>query len=135
HVIMDGTYVRNFGFNRDQVRQVALNNTTTPGDPAGYVGGNVGAMARLTVGYPELRRLWDWNVYGAYKYLESDADMDAFTDPDFGLGGTNLKGYIVGGNLGVGPNMWMTLKWMSANRIAGFPFAVDVLQVGVNGRF
>ena len=135
HVLLDGTYVKNLAFNRSQVAQVALNNNINLPDPNGFVGGNMGAMARLTVGYPEIKQLWDWNVYGAYKYLQSDAVMDAFTDPDFGLGGTNLKGYIVGANLGIGPNIWMMLKWMSANSISGFPYAVDVLQAGVNARF
>ena len=53
----------------------------------------------------------------------------------FGLGGTNLKGYFLGGNLGLGENVWATLRWMSANNIAGTPFAVDVLQVDLNARF
>jgi hypothetical protein len=92
-------------------------------------------MARITVGYPKVGNLWEWNVYTAYKYLESDATVDAFTDPDFGLGGTNLKGYIVGGRLGLGANVWAQLKWMSANSTAGSPFAVDVLQLDINGKF
>ena len=41
----------------------------------------------------------------------SDAVIDAFTDPDFGLGGTNLKGYTVGGS-------W-ALPTMSGRRCAG----------------
>lgn len=92
-------------------------------------------MGRLTVGYPKLSALWDWNVYVGYKYLESDAVMDAFTDPDFGLGGTNLKGYIVGGRVGLGSNVWASVKYMSANSIAGSPFAVDVVQVDLTGKF
>ena len=79
-------------------------------------------MARVTVGYPQLKQLWDWNAYVAYKYLESDATVDAFTDPDFGLGGTNLKGYILGFNLGLGQNVWTSVKWLSANAIAGRTF-------------
>ena len=61
--------------------------------------------------------------------------VDAFADSDFGLGGTNLKGYFVGGNVGLGDNVWATLRWMSANGIAGVPYAVDVLQVDLNARF
>jgi hypothetical protein len=138
HVILDGTYVKNVAFNRDSIAQTAVNNRGPSPDgvtPGAFAGGNVGAMGRLTVGNPEIKHLWDWNVYGAYKYLQSDAIMDAFTDPDFGLGGTNLKGYIVGARLGLGENMWTSVKWMSASSIAGAPFAVDVLQVDLNGRF
>jgi hypothetical protein len=140
HVILDGTYANNVAFNRHDMEQVAVNNRGASPDPANNVpgpfeGGNQGAMARLTVGYPKVSSLWEWNVYTAYKYLESDAAVDAFTDPDFGLGGTNLKGYIVGGRLGLGSNVWASLKWMSANSIAGSPFAVDVLQLDISGKF
>jgi hypothetical protein len=138
HVIVDGTYVKNVAFNRDKINQVAVNNrrgTGVAGAVGNFNGGNLGAMARMTVGYPELGQFWDWKAYVAYKYLESDAVIDAFTDPDFGLGGTNLKGYIVGLSLGLGANMWASVKWMSANAIAGAPFAVDVLQLDIEGKF
>jgi Putative porin len=74
-------------------------------------------------------------VNAGYKYLESDAVIDAFTDPDFGLGGTNLKGYIPGGSLGLADNVWATVRWMSANNIGGAPYAVDVIQLDLNARF
>jgi hypothetical protein len=138
HVILDGAWVRNVAFNRKDLEAIAVNNRGPSPDgvnPGAFEGGNTGAMARLIVGYPNVRQLWDWNVFVAYKYLESDTVIDAFTDPDFGLGGTNLKGYIVGANLGLGPNVWATAKWMSANAIAGSPFAVDILQLDVNARF
>ncbi len=138
HVILDGTYVNNLGFNRNYIGSVATNNfgpSPGNGQVGPFEGGNQGAMARLTVGYPTINNLWEWNTYAAYKYLESDAVMDAFTDPDFGLGGTNLKGYIVGARLGLGHNVWASVKWMSANTIAGSPFAVDVLQVDLRGKF
>jgi hypothetical protein len=103
--------------------------------PGYYVGGKYGYLASVTVGHKEIRRLWDWNVFAGYKYLGSDAMVDAFVDADFGLGGTNLKGYFVGGNLGVGENVWLSLRWMSANNISGVPYAVDVLHVDLNGKF
>lgn len=140
HIIIDGDYVNNLAFNKNNVSQVAVNNLGASPDPANrvagaFAGGNQGAMGRLTVGYPKISNLWEWNAYVAYKYLESDAVVDAFTDPDFGLGGTNLKGYIVGSRLGLGQNVWASLKWMSANSIAGAPFAVDVLQLDLTGKF
>ena len=140
HVMVDGTFIDNTAFNWSYMESVAVNNRgPSPNPSAGTVGtfngGNIGAMARVTVGYPQLKQLWDWNAYVAYKYLESDATVDAFTDPDFGLGGTNLKGYILGFNLGLGQNVWTSVKWLSANAIAGSPLAVDVLQVDLNGRF
>jgi hypothetical protein len=137
HAVLDGEYVWNSAFDRAAVSAVAVNNLagTSDGSIGAYNGGSEGWLARLTVGDKEIHHLWDWNVHAGYKYLESDATIDAFADSDFGLGGTNLKGYFIGGNLGLSENVWATVRWMSANNIAGVPYAVDVLQVDLNARF
>ncbi len=137
HVILDAEYVWNTAFNRGTVSALAVNNLgpTTTGAPGPFNGGNKGWLSRLTVGNKEIKHLWDWNAHVGYKYLESDAMVDAFVDSDFGLGGTNLKGYFIGGNLGLGENVWASVRWMSANGIAGLPYAVDVVQVDLNARF
>ena len=139
HVILDAEYVWNTAFDRSAVAAVAVrpnNFAPTPdGSPGPYNGGNQGWLARMTVGNKEIRHLWDWNAHVGYKYLESDAMVDAFVDSDFGLGGTNLKGYFIGGNVGLGENIWASVRWMSANNIAGLPYAVDVVQLDLNARF
>jgi hypothetical protein len=137
HVVLDGEYIWNTAFKRDAIAAVAVNNFagTADGSVGAYDGGNQGWLGRVTVGHKEVRHLWDWNVHGGYKYLQSDATMDAFVDSDFGLGGTNLKGYFFGANVGLGENVWATARWLSANSIAGVPYAVDVLQVDLNARF
>ncbi len=142
HVVLDGEYIQNTAFNRnamiDLSRQRLLWNNTagTPDGSIGlYNGGNKGWLGRITVGNKEIKHLWDWNVHAGYKYLESDATIDAFVDSDFGLGGTNLQGYFLGGNVGLSENVWASLRWMSANNIAGVPYAVDVLQVDLNAKF
>jgi len=138
HVILDAEYVWNTAFNRGAVAAVAVNNFAGSPDPnvsGPYNGGNQGWMTRLTVGNKDIKHLWDWNAFVGYKYLESDATVDAFVDSDFGLGGTNLKGYFVGGNVGLGENVFATVRWMSANGIAGLPYAVDIVQLDLNARF
>lgn len=138
HIVLDGEYVVNTAFDRKLMEALAVNNrgpSTGGGVPGAFNGGNMGWLARITVGDKEIKHRWDWNVHGGYKYLESDAMIDAFVDSDFGLGGTNLKGYFVGANLGLSENVWGSLRWLSANNIAGTPFAVDVLLVDVNARF
>ena len=137
HVILDGEFVWNTAFNRAYVSSIAVNNfaSTTTGAPGVFNGGNKGWLTRLTVGNKEVRRLWDWNAHVGYKYLESDAMVDAFVDSDFGLGGTNLKGYFIGANVGLGENVWASARWMSANNIAGLPYAVDIFQLDLNARF
>lgn len=137
HIILDAEYVWNTAFDRAAISAVAVNNfaPTSSGAPGPFNGGNQGWLARLTVGDKEIKHLWDWNAHVGYKYLESDATVDAFVDSDFGLGGTNLKGYFIGGNVGLGENVWATMRWMSANSIAGLPYAVDVVQLDLNARF
>jgi hypothetical protein len=138
HVVLDGEYVWNSAFRRNAIAAVAVNNFAGTSDPNArlpFGGGDMGWLARITVGNREIKHLGDWNVHAGYKYLQSDATIDAFVDSDFGLGGTNLKGYFVGGNVGLSENVWASLRWMSANGIAGEPFAADVLQVDLNARF
>ena len=139
HIVLDGEYVVNTAFDRNLMNGPAtINNRApdiAPGVSGPYNGGNQGWLGRLTVGDKEIKHFGDWNAHVGYKYLESDATLDAFADSDFGLGGTNLKGYFLGANYGLADNVWTTFRWMSANNIAGVPYAVDVLQVDLNAKF
>lgn len=145
HIILDGEYVRNVAWNYNDIAAKVVANPIPAGPTAGclngascpqvYVGGPQGWQARVTVGDKEIRKLWDWNAYLGYKWLESDAVIDAFTNSEFGLGGTNLKGYFVGARLGLGPSVWLSAKWMSANQVAGAPYAVDIFLLDLNARF
>lgn len=151
HIVVDGEYVRNLAWDRREIAAQVLNNplpvaavagcTTVIGGSATcpatqvYAGGNQGYLGRLTVGNREFRQLGDWKVFGGYKWLESDAVIDAFADSDFGLGGTNLKGYFLGGSVALGPSVWFTARYMSASQIAGAPYAVDIFQADINAKF
>src|SRR5262249_5068545 len=53
-----------------------------------------GFQAGLRVGQTKV--LGDWSAYALYEYLQQDAVISAFTWSDFGLGGTNEKGPVVG---------------------------------------
>jgi len=87
------------------------------------------------VGMPDIKQRHDWQVFGAYKKLEADAVMDAFTDSDFHLGGTNAKGFILGGYYGVEKNTWLTARWLSTKEVSGLPLAIDVFQFDLTTRF
>jgi hypothetical protein len=142
-IIVDGEYVKNLSFDKDAIAKVAVNNfngrETGPNGElireGEYAGGDVGWLARLTIGYPDVKERGDWSIGVAYKYLESDAVLDAFADSDFGLGGTNLQGYIVSGKVGLARNVWAEARWMSADEIAGPPLAVDIITVDLNAKF
>lgn len=127
HVVLTGDLVANLGYDKDKV-------DARVGEQ-GYKSGNMGYLARILVGHPDIRHGNDWNASFTYKYLESDAVMDAFTDSDFHNGGTNAKGYIVAGNYGVVDDVWLGLRWLSSDAISGPKFSVDTLMLDLNARF
>ncbi len=126
HVMLTGDYVKNIGFDREEIRQ----RTGLDIEPK-----TRGYHLKLAVGMPLVKKRGDWQFISAYKYLERDAVVDAFTDSDFHLGGTDAKGWILGGSYGLANNTWLSLRWLSANEIDGPPLAIDVLQLDLNARF
>lgn len=138
HAVLEGDVVKNLAFSRSRIlgrnplNNIGPNVGSTPGV---FDGGSLGYQAKLTVGYPEIRERWQWSANFGYRHLDSDATPDAFTDSDFHLGGTNAKGYVVGGSLGIAHNVDLTAKWLSASEITSLPYTVDVVQVDLNARF
>jgi putative porin len=126
HLILTGDYSKNVGFDRADI----LRRTGTDIAPrtAAY-------QVRFDIGYPRTRRLNEWNIFFNYKYLERDAVLDAFTDSDFHLGGTDAKGWSIGGNYGIANNTWLTAKWTSTEAIDGPPFGIDILLLDLNAKF
>ena len=100
-----------------------------------YAGGALAYVARVGIGSPTLNHQWDWNVALTYTRVESDAVIDAFVNSDFGLGGTNLKGFWIGGRVSLTDFLTTGIRWMSADNIVGPTYRVDVLQVDLWGRF
>jgi hypothetical protein len=105
--------------------------------------GDIGYQMGIKVGYLKPRERWEWNVGIEYRYLESDAVLDAFTDSDFHLGGTNAKGWILGAELGLYHNVWLKARWMTSNEITNMQqsdsqdedLAVDTIQLDLNAAF
>ncbi len=127
HVVLTADYVKNLGFDKSDVQK----RTLLPSVKEETDGYQVG----LAVGHKEIAKRWDWKTFLAYKHLEADAVLDAFTDSDFHGGGTNAQGWILGGELGLMKNVWLTARWMTADEISGDPLAIDVLQVDLNARY
>lgn len=97
--------------------------------------GDLGWQARLEIGKPAIAKLGDWRFIAGYKNIETDAVLDIFTDSDFGLGGTDVKGYTLEGEMGIYKNASIRVNWFSTDSIERAPFSVDVLQVMLNARF
>jgi len=140
---LDGEFVRNLAFNSNNAFAAAstpVNNFNNAGSSstvtqADYKSGGNGYMFKATVGQPETINRGDWNFSLTYKYLEPDAVLDAFTDPDFDLGGTNAKGYIVGVQYAVAHNAWLAARYLSAREVYGPPLSIDVLQLELDAKF
>ena len=105
------------------------------GVPGAFAGGDTGWLINLNFGNVVLQKRWDWNANVGYRYVESDAVIDGFCDSDFGGGGTNLKGFTLGGGLGLSSRVWLAARWMSADSIAGPTFKTDIFQFDINAKF
>lgn len=144
---LSGDYVRNLAFDvkdicREGVPGQPLNNVSANSqgvcgatNAGRFVGGNEGYSVFLKIGHNEADKAGAWSLFGGYKYLESDAVLDTFADSDFHLGGTNAKGYVVGGSYNLFDKVSVGARWLSANEIVDQPLAIDVLQVDLKAAF
>lgn len=136
NIVAQFDFVTNIGFEKkdaikkinDQIANASDKITDWPEETNGY-------MVSLAVGHKKTKKPGEWKCFFAYKHLEADAVLDAFTDSDFHLGGTNAKGYIFGIQAGIAKNMWVATRWMSADEIVGPQLAIDVMQFDLNVSF
>lgn len=140
HVITTADYVKNIGFDRKRVSELVGEDVAPKTE---------GYEFKVAVGWPEVRKRFDWQVSLAYKYLERDAAIDAFTDSDFHLGGTDGKGYTLRFEYGLTDDVSLGLRWISTDAIDGVligypvsnatgqrtPLAVDTLLIDLNAKF
>jgi hypothetical protein len=162
---LEGQYINNLGYDAGDLCRFApkglpINNITvadpvagaTAGTPdanfytnpctpdangriAKFEGGNQGYLIRGVFGTAQPRKFGDWNVQLSYRYIETDATLDGLADSDFHFGGTNAKGYSIGGSLGLAKGLTLTGRWLSANEISGPPLAIDVFQLDLVAAF
>lgn len=126
HLIGTFDFARNIGYDEAKVR--ARTGQTIAPEIDAY-------QARLTFGHPVVSERNHWQAFVGYRRVERDAVLDAFTDSDFHLGGTNNKGFMVGGQYGLGKNTWLSARWLSSDEISGLPLSIDVFQLDFNARF
>ncbi len=125
-VVLTADVANNLGFDRDEVSQrVGLD--VEPQTRA--------YLIRASFGNAEVAKRGEWQVYAGYKRVERDSVLDAFTDSDFRLGGTDAKGYIFGGSYGVGKNTAASVRLLSGDSVSGAPLSVDVIQFDLLVRF
>lgn len=140
NVMVSAEYARNMAFDPNDFRKRATDAAYDGVSPGGR---NEGYQFKLAVGDFEVREAGDWQAQLTYRHVGSDAVLDAFTDSDLGLGGTNLRGYTLGVNYGLYRNTSFGIRYLAAENLdttlnSAFPnarFQANSLQVDLNVRF
>lgn len=125
-----GSYVDNLGYEE----------AFGPGDFVIRMGSNddertKGYQVETAFGRARMNERGAWRVALSYRYLERDAVLDAFTDSDFRLGGTDVQGYVFNAEYAFTPRMLARLRYLSGSEIDGPPLGIDVLQLDFNASF
>lgn len=131
HVLVTADYAKNLGFNRQRI----LNEFGNSYASTDLQERTNAYQARVDVGHPEIKRWGDWSVNLAYRYVQRDAVLDAFTDSIFHQGGTDTKGWVLGAQYGLVKNTWLNLRWLSTDAIDGPKYSIDTLNLDLNARF
>lgn len=158
-ISLRGEYARNLAYDQFDIDAKAVNNrgplppvdpaaapvttaaadgstTTTAPSPVGaYEGGDTAWMVNLQIGKSVFEKRGDWNAFIGYRYVETDAVVDGFADSEFGGGGTNVKGFVVGGSIALSKRVKFGVQWMSAEQIAGPPLKTDTLMIDFSAKF
>lgn len=139
---VEADYVQNLAYDEDEMWARAgaggiVNNFDGSGgtDRAAFKSGDSAYLVRATFGTPTLDARGDWNMHVGYKRIEPDALPDAYNDSDFHLGGTNARGYFVGGSIAFDKRAWFTGRWIATKEVYGAPLSIDTLQLDFNTRF
>jgi hypothetical protein len=139
-----GEYIKNTAFDEQDIEAVAVNNRgplpvnpdgTTAGGLAPFEGTDTAWTVGLKIGHPALEKRGAWQAGVAYRYIGSDAVIDGFNDSEFGGGGTNVEGFVVGASLAITPKVSLGIQWMSADEIAGPPLQSDLFQFDLRAKF
>lgn len=138
---LEGDYIRNLAYDERAMFARANNGIVNNFGAGGGTGieafrsGDTAWMLQATFGATTLDKKGQWQALLGYKHIEADALPDAYNDPNFHLGGTNARGYYVGGAYAFDRRSWLSAKWMAAKEVSGAPLAIDVFQLEFNTGF
>jgi hypothetical protein len=131
-------FVRNLAFNSSAINEVAVNNLSVDDnlESDGTFEGNANAwLVDIEAGHAELDKLGAWQLSFGYRWIGSDAVVDGFNDSDFGLGGSNMKGFTVASRVALSPNVYLGLRWYGSESIAGPQYDMNIFQVDLGAKF
>ena len=145
-VSFDLDVVRNTGFDIADISQRAGQ------DLGSLKKKNTGYQARLGVGMARPKDRGDWRGWLAYRHFERDAWLDAWTDANWHGGGTNYKGFGLGGEYAYENNATIGLRFYStrelddgvrfpdqsgkiSGNLSSAPLRIDTVQLEASVRF
>ncbi|MDC8784042.1 putative porin [Roseateles koreensis] len=144
-------WVRNSGFDLTDIRNRAGTSAVDA-----LAAKTTGVQLRFALGRPKMANKGDWNVFAALRHFERDAWLDGFTDTTWNLGGTNYKGWQLGGAYAIDRHSTLGLRLTSTRNLddgvrttvtsstgvtavsgdlSSATYKVDVLQLDLNTRF
>lgn len=139
---LDANYIRNLAYDEDKIFARAAGSTIVnnfggsgANTRADFESGGNAFMMQATLGDPSPKVRGAWNLMFGYKYIEADSMPDGYNDSSFHLGGTNARGYTMGGSYAFDKNTWLTARWLSSKEVSGPPLGIDVMQLELNTRF
>lgn len=138
-------YVRNTGWNNaDIVRRSSSAASDLVEMTRGY-------QLKASFGSPRLQEPGEWSTFLTWRKFERDAWVDAFTDTTWHQGGTNYKGFSLGGQYAFDRKAAVGLRYTSTSNLedhknygtsaypqltlSSAPLKIDVVQLDVNLRF
>lgn len=112
-------------------------------------------QGRLLVGAARLTQRGDWQAHAAFRLVQRDAWIDGFTDTTWHLGGTNYKGWSLGGGYALDRNFSLAARWTStrnlddgvrflavpgdpsslSGNLSSAPLRIEVFQLDLSARF
>jgi hypothetical protein len=140
-IAIDGEFLKNVAYDQSAIDKhgptipgiIGPQNVVTNGQP--YRGGDTAYFIRAQLGALQIHKRWDWNVMVGYKYLETDSTLDSINDTDFHLGGTNAKGYLLSGSLGIARDTYVSLRYFDATTVSGPQDDNQVFQLDLLSSF
>jgi len=143
-------YVKNSGFDLADIERRA---GTTSVDTLANM--TTGVQAKLQVGSRDQSQRGAWNTFLAYRQFDRDAWLDAFTDTTWNLGGTNYRGFSLGGSYTFDRRASVGLRWTTTRNLddgirtlsnpsqptsvigdlSSAPLKIDVIQLDLNAKF
>ncbi len=133
-----GEFAKNTAWNKEDITTYAVNNRGA--DPAKgqvgvYDGSDTAWLMKLQFGKEKFEKRGDWRAWIDYRYIGSDAVVDAFNDDDFGDGGTNMEGFSIGTSVALSKRTSLGLRWFSASEITGPPLKSDIFFLDFSAKF